>query len=156
MIDLHVSFSDGEFRIIQFCDGFSECRDPCRCTIAVIVLVHDVFPHDFIASLWHAEAVHAIDGRVSTEKGDGFFVFVARPGLHLVHEAADGEVDIFGEVRDRILHKCNLRNTINNLSKILTQLSPTIQNNYHPYQMALLWMCLPTSSIYPRILMVSR
>jgi hypothetical protein len=90
MIDVHISLSDGEFRIIDFCDSFSEGRDPSRCTIAVIILIHDAIPDDFVTSLWHTETVHSINSGVSTEKRDGFFLLVTRPGLHLIHKAADG------------------------------------------------------------------
>lgn len=45
-----------------------------------------------------------VDGGIAAEEGDGSFVGVGGPGGDLIHEFADGEVDVFGEVGHIRIH----------------------------------------------------
>jgi hypothetical protein len=79
----------------------------------------------------------AVDGGVSAQEVDGLFLLILRPLFELVHELAEREVDLLGEVGNRNIHRKLLHPISTHIAKLsytnILQYSHTVIISLSPH-----------------------
>jgi hypothetical protein len=111
MIDVYIRDIQLKFWMVEVFHSSSKLRNSCGATIAVMVLVHDALPHNFIAwieksgtSLWHLELLLPIHSRIATQERNRLLLEVSGPASDFIQKLTDGEVNVLGKIRNFGVH----------------------------------------------------